>query len=187
MRKCVAFGVSALFALMFLLPTQISAQGVFVGAGGTVPTGDYGEYADMGWMLEAGVNYPINESGLYVFGEGMFGSNGHGGDHGIDGDKTNLLGLFGGVELNLAPDEDAGIFIFAQVGMLKHSYKSEEFSEYEDSESALAFGGGAGYAFPIGGMNGWVLGRYLQGQFDGEDGNTAFFGVFAGVSFPFGG
>ena len=188
MRKCVLFGVSALVAFTLLLPSQGSAQiGVFVGAGGTLPTGDYGEYADMGWMLEAGANYAINDSGLYLFGEGLFGSNGHGGDLGIDGDKTNLLGVFGGVELNLAPEADAGFFVFAEVGMLKHDYKSDDFPEYEGSENAVAFGGGAGYNFPIGGLNGWALARYLQGQFDGEDGSTAFFGVSAGVSFPLGG
>lgn len=188
MRKCVLVGVAVLVALTLVIPSQGSAQvGAFLGAGGTFPTGDFGEYAGMGWMLEGGVSYPINEAGLSLFGEGLFGSNGDSGDLGIEGDKTNLLGAFGGVELNLAPEADAGLFIFAEVGMLKRDVNFKRTPQHDYSESAFSFGGGAGYKFPIGGLNGWVLGRYLQGQFDSEDGKIAFFGVSAGVSLPLGG
>ena len=182
MRKCIVFGVAALAALSFTLPSQASAQGVFLGAGATIPMGDY-DYADPGWMLDAGVTFPINENGLYLFVDGMFGSNKHGD---FDGDKTNLLGGFGGIEMVFAEPGEAGPFVFGQVGFLKHDYKSDH-SEHETSDNGLAFGGGAGYSIPIGGLNGWVLGRYILGKFDGEDGNTTFLGVSAGVSIPLGG
>ncbi len=188
MRKCVQVGVTVLGAFALFLPSQGSAQiGLFLGAGGTFPTGDYGEYAGMGWMLEGGASHPINDAGLSVFGEGLFGSNGDDGDLGIDGDKTNLLGAFGGVEFNLSPKTDAGLFIFAEVGMLKRTVTFEQNPQDDYSESALSFGGGAGYNFPIGGLNGWVLGRYLHGQFDSQDGKIALFGVSVGVSYPIGG
>ena len=187
MRKCVVVGVAALAVLSFALPNQASAQGVFVGVGGTSPSGDYGEYAKTGWMVDAGFNIPVGEGPLLLFVDGMYGSNGHS-DH--DGDKTNLLGGFGGVELFFADDSGKGPFVFGQVGFLKHSYKSEEHEE--DSTSGLAFGGGAGYAFPIGGLNGFILGRYIQGQTgddssEYDDGNTAFLGVSVGASFQVGG
>lgn len=183
MRKCVVIGVAALAAVSFCLPSQISAQGLFLGAGATFPTGDY-DYADTGWMFDAGVTFPINDNGLHVFADAMFGTNKH---SDFEGDQTDLLGGFGGVEMVFAEPGEAGPFIFGQIGFLKHEYKSDDFPEYEGSENGLAFGGGAGYTLPIGGFNGWVIGRYLQGQFDGEDGNTAFFGVSAGLSIPLGG
>jgi hypothetical protein len=188
MRKCVLVGVTVLVAFTLLIPSRGSAQvGVFLGAGGTFPIGDYGEYAGMGWMLEGGVSYPITDAGLSVFGEGLLGSNGDDGNLGIDGDKTNLLGAFWGVELNFAPEADAGLFIFAEVGLLKRDVSFEQSPQHDYAESALSFGGGAGYNFPIGGLNGWVLGRYLHGQFDSDDGKIALFGASAGVSYPIGG
>jgi hypothetical protein len=184
MRKFVFACVAALVVFSFTFTSQASAQGLFLGAGATIPTSDYGNYADPGWMLEGGVSFPINEEGLYIFGEGLFGSNKH---SDFEGDKTNLLGIFGGVEYDLSTPGEPGIFIFGEVGLLRHDYKSDEFPEDEGADNGLAYGGGAGYGFPIGGMSGWVLGRYLVGQFDGPDGNTTFFGVMAGVSFPLGG
>jgi hypothetical protein len=116
----------------------------------------------------------------------MYGSNGH--DH--HDDKTNLLGGFGGVELFFADEDGKGPFVFGQVGFLRHSYKSEEYAE--DSTTGLAFGGGVGYAIPIGGLNGFILGRYIQGQTgddeaEYDDGNTALLGLSVGASFPVGG
>ena len=135
-------------------------------------------------MVDAGVTFPINENGLNVFAEGVFGSNKQGA---FEGDKTSLLGGFGGVEMVFAEPGEAGPFIFGQIGFLIHDEKSEDRPGQESSDTGLTFGGGAGYSIPIGGLNGWVLGRYIQGQFDGEDGNTTFFGISAGVSIPLGG
>jgi hypothetical protein len=189
MRKCLVLVVAALAVLSLALPSQASAQGVFLGGGVTIPTGDYGEYAKTGWMVEAGISFPIGENGLYVFADGLYGSNSHS-DH--EGDKTNLLGGFGGVEMSFANEDGAGPFIFAEVGFLRHGYRSEEHSEYEENDTGLAFGGGAGYGIPLGeSLQGWVLGRYIQGQYSEEEGSedwsTAFFGVMAGVSIPIGG
>ena len=184
MRKCVVLGVAALAALSLSLPSQASAQGIFLGAGTAIPTGDYGNYADVGWIVDAGVSFPINENGLLLFADGMFGSNKHGD---FEGDKTNLLGGFGGIEMVFAEPGEAGPFIFGQVGFLNHDFKSDDYPEDEGSDTGLAFGGGVGYGIPIGGLNGWVLGRYIQGQFDGPDGNTTFLGISAGVSIPLGG
>ena len=138
MRKCVVLCVAALAVLSFSLPSQVSAQGVFLGVGGTFPTGDYADFGDgdgasVGWMAEAGFSVPLGENGLHAFVDGLYGSNKH--DH--EGDKTNLLGGFGGIEMVFAEEGEAGPFIFGEVGFLKHSYKSDEHSEYEDSSSGL--------------------------------------------------
>lgn len=177
MRKCVWFPVALFAFVSFALPNQASAQGIFLGAGATFPTGDYGEYADAGWMVEGGIGFPLGENGLQVFADGLYGSN----KHDFEGDKTNLLGGFGGLEYVA----ESGIFFFGEVGFLNHDFKSEDYPEDEGSDTGFAFGGGAGYSFPIGGLSGWVLGRYIQGQFDEE--NTALFGLMAGISIPLAG
>jgi hypothetical protein len=173
-----------------VLPGQASAQRIFAGAGISVPTGDYGEYADPGYLAEVGVSFPINENGLFVFVDGMYGSNGHADDSfGYEsGAKTNLLVGLGGVELSFAAEGEAGPFVFGEVGFMQHKYKTDD---YDDSETGFAFGGGAGYGIPLNeSINGWVLGRYLQGSFDsegGESASTGLFAVMAGVSFSVGG
>jgi hypothetical protein len=91
----------------------------------------------------------------------------------------------GGILFDTGGEGEAGVYAFGQLGFMVHDYKSDEFSEFEGSETGLAFGGGAGYGFPLGSLSAWAEGRYMQGQFD--DGNTSFFGVFAGISIPFGG
>ena len=192
MRKCVVFGIALLAVLSLTLPSQASAQGVFLGAGATIPTGDYKDFGDgdgakTGWVAEAGISFPINENGLFIFADGLYGSNGHE----YAGDKTDLLCGFGGVELSFANEEGAGMFVFGELGFLRHAYKSDDFPEFEDSSTGLAFGAGVGYGIPLGDkLQGWVLGRYIQGQLSDDEtgeGNTTLFGVMAGLSIPIGG
>lgn len=187
MQRYAVLGVAVLAVSFFVLPSQASAQSLFLGGGGTFPTGDYGEYAKTGWMVEGGLGFGVGDGGWILFAEGLYGSNTHEGAEiqttSDAEDKTNLLGGFFGVEYDFADPGDAGPFIFAEVGVLKHDYEPA-VEEYSESDTGFAFGGGAGYSFPIGSVKGWVLGRYLQGQFDEDDGNTAFFGLSAGVSIP---
>ena len=189
MRTCAVAGLFA-FGLLFLsIPSQGSAQGVFLGAGASLPTADYGEYAETGWMAEAGIILPIDdERGLSIFAEGIYGSNTH---SDIDGDKTNLLGGFGGVELSFAGDAESGLFVFGEVGFLRHDFKSDEYPQFEEADTGFAFGGGVGFDFPLGErLGGYILGRYLQGQLADDEtgeGNTTLFGLMAGVGISFGG
>jgi hypothetical protein len=185
MKRGLLFSAVLLIALTVTLPPQASAQGVFLGAGLTLPTGDYGEYADAGWIFEGGVSFPIVQNRVFLFADGLFGSNSHGD---VEGDKTNLLGGLGGVELSFADEDGRGFFVFGELGFLRHDYKSDEYPQFEGADTGLAFGAGGGYGIPLGGrLMGWVLGRYLQAQFDEDDGNTSFLGVMAGVSIPIGG
>jgi hypothetical protein len=184
MRKCALFSVAPLVALSFLVPAQLSAQSVFLGAGAGFPTGDYADFGDgdganTGFLAIGGVTFPVSEGRFSVLGEGFFGSN----SHDYEDDKTNLYGAMAGLLFDTSGEGEAGIYAYGQAGLMVHSYKSDSFEE--DSETGFAFGGGAGYGFPLGGLNGWVEGRYMQGLFD--DGNTTFFGVLAGLSFPLGG
>jgi hypothetical protein len=178
--------VTAALALAFvggLAPAPTAAQiTVFIDGGATIPTGDYGDYANTGWMGSAGVTVPVGESGLFVAGTGFYGSNNH---SDIDGDKTNLLGGVGSLGYAIASDGSMMPYVFGSVGFMQHSYKSDTYPDLEDSVSGLAFGGGAGVSFPLGGINGNVQGAYIMGS--GDIDGTQFFSIGAGIGIPLGG
>lgn len=112
---------------------------------------------------------------------GLFGSNSH---SDFDGDKTSLLGVLGSVAYRFGDPEKTSAFVIGNVGMLRHSYKSDMFPTEEGSSSGIAFGGGAGIAIPRGAMNVYVMARFLTASI--EDATTAFIPIQAGVSFPLG-
>jgi hypothetical protein len=185
MRKCALLSVVLLAGISFLLPAQASAQGVFLGAGATFPTADYADFGDgdgakTGYMLIGGVSYPIIADDLSVFGEGFFGAN----SHEYEGDKTNLYGAMGGLLYDFADEGSAGLYTFAQLGLMVHSYKSDDFAEFEDSDAGFGLGFGAGFGFPLGSISGFVEGRYMLGVYDQQ--NTSFWGLNGGISIPFG-
>jgi hypothetical protein len=182
-------GLLLLGSFSLWCPNPISAQGVFLGAGRSFPTGDYGEYADAGWIAEAGVTFPLNqEKGIFLVGEGLYGSNNH---SDFEGDKTKLLGAFGGIEVSFANESGAGPFVFAELGILRHDYTSDEYPEFDEANTGLAVGGGGGYGLPLTRrLSVYVLGRYLWGHLENEEtgeGNTTLFGLMAGVSVSLGG
>jgi hypothetical protein len=181
MRASVLLVALVLSASTFFLPGRTAAQSVFVGAGVTVPTGDFSDDAKAGFLGIGGVTFPMGPQGLAILGEGYFGQN----SHDLEGDKTSVYGAMGGLIYDFAGQGEAGVYLFGQAGLMVHKYSSEESSEFDDSETGLAFGAGVGYGIPLGKANAWLEGRYMQGQFDG--GNTSFFGVVAGLSFPVGG
>jgi hypothetical protein len=191
MRKCAVLALALLAVFCFSLPSQVSAQWVWVGGGVTLPTGDFaddeGEDHNIGFITVAGLGFDVGPEGLGVFAEGYFGQNKFKDDH--HGEKTSPLGVMGGVTYDFAPADPGGLYVFGQAGLMVHRYTSDDFDS--DSPKGLAFGGGAGYGFPISSFTGWVEGRYMHGMFSGEEGfedyNTAFFGVLAGISFPLGG
>ena len=52
-------------------------------------------------------------------------------------------------------------------------------------DTAPVVAGGAGVGFPLGGVNGWVAAGYTKGLGDNSD--TTYIGVYAGLSFALGG
>jgi hypothetical protein len=180
-RFVTAALIVALGALM--APSLTSAQiSIRVGGAATFPMSDYGDYANTGWMGAAGVNVAVGEAGLGVGAHGFYGSNNH---SDVDGDKTNLYGALGTVSYSIAAGGSVMPYVFGALGFMTHSYKSNDFPALEGSASAMAWGGGGGLGFPLGGITGSVDGFYVQGTGDNSD--TKFFGVGASVSFPIGG
>ena len=188
--KRLATAALGLALVGLAVPAHTSAQVAIVASGGvTIPMGDFADFngdeagdegANRGWQASAGVLFPVGDAGLSVGARGFYGSN----SHDTDGDKTNLygataLGTFSFGEGSIQP------FIFAELGFLTHSYKSEDFPDFEGSDSGLAFGGGAGLGFPLGGVSGFLVAGYLKGTSDVE--GTEALGISAGVNFPVGG
>jgi hypothetical protein len=176
-----------LFLAMLLalaVPTLASAQAsIFLGGGATIPTGDFGDYAKTGWMGQAGVVANVGSNGLFVAGEGFYGSN----KHETGGDKTNLYGADGQVGYRFGDQAKAGLYVAGLLGAMIHKYSPATGTG--DSSTGILFGGIAGVDIPAGKVNVWVEGRWMNGRFSegGDSSNTAFFGLFAGVSIPVGG
>ena len=188
MRKCAALALALLAVVCLSLPNQVSAQGVWVGGGLTVPTGDYADWHNTGFTTVAGVGFPVGPEGLELFAEGYYGQNSVD-DESHPGAKTSPFGIMGGASYSLSPGEDSGLYVFGQGGLMVHKWSADDHDS--ETDNGLAIGGGAGYGFPIGGMKGFVEGRYTHGMFTDdefdEDYTTAFFSIVVGVFFPLGG
>ena len=179
-----------LFLAMLLalaVPTLASAQAsIFLGGGATIPTGDYGDYAKTGWMGQAGAVFNVGSNGLFVAGEGFYGSNTHETIGTAAADKTNLYGADGQVGYRFGDQEKAGLYVAGLLGALIHKYSPATGTG--DSSTGILFGGIAGVDIPVGKVNVWVEGRWMNGRHSeaGDSWNTGFFGLFAGVSIPVG-
>lgn len=174
MRRFVP-GLIVVAVVLAIGPAPASAQKFFAGAGLTSPSGDFGDYAELGWMVNAGfAPWRSADSRATVWAEGVFGSNGHEGD---GDDKTNLFGGFGSVTYNLTGNAGAVPYVIGSVGYLVHSFKSGLDSEFDDSEGGIGFGGGAG----VGIKKFYLEARYLTAKI--EESTTAFIMFTAGITF----
>lgn len=178
MIKRMLFACAAVGLIGFALPARTAAQTIYVSGGATFPTGDYGDYAKTGWMGAAGMLFPVGGMGLALGAEGFYGQNNH---SDVDGDKTSLYGGLGIVEYEFSAGGSVIPYVFGGLGLMVHKYSSDEFPEFEDSDSKFAyqFGGGVGF-----GLSENVL-LYGEGRYMGREG-TQFFGLFGGLAFGLG-
>jgi hypothetical protein len=168
-------------AALALLAQGASAQAnIFASAGASLPIGEFGDYANTGWMAQAGVGFQVAPS-VSAGAGGFYGSN----SHTTDGDKTNLYGALAYALFTMGEDGSIQPYVFGGPGFMVHSYKSESFPGAEGSESALAAGAGAGVNLPLGSLEAFIEGMVLSGFSDLED--TRVVVLAAGVSFPLGG
>lgn len=188
MRRSLTAVLIAAFAGLSAPGDGLAQAILHVAGGATFPMGDYGDFADTGWLGHAGVALPVADAGLAVGAAGYYGSNSH---TNVDGDKTNLYGGLGFVNYAFGSPEAMSPFVVAMAGLMVHSYESDPFPGLEESDTGFAVGGGAGVAVPIGSVSGFVEGWLLNGFFGGENGsdgrNTTIAGVDVGVQFTVGG
>jgi opacity protein-like surface antigen len=173
-RTLLSFAAAALF---LMVPSSLFAQSIFVGGGATFPTGEFGDYADTGWIGVAGVLFPVGEGGLNVGVEGFYGQNNH---NDVDGDKTNPYGAMAILEYDIGDDEGVGAYLFGGAGLLVHKFGTDA-TEGGGSETNFGYEAGAGVSFPLGGSTSlWAEGRYMGAS------GTNFFGILAGLGFGIG-
>jgi len=167
MRK--RFGVLLAIVGFLVVVGPASAQYVQFGAG--IPTSDYGDYADTGWLLAGGWQF-IDAGPVTLGPEVLYGSNGHTGSD----DKTNLFGANAVVELGFGEDNPVSPFIFGTLGWLSHKFSPDTGDS--DTGSGISFGGGAGIGLAVGL---YVEGRFLTASID--DLTTAIFAISLGWGF----
>lgn len=183
MRRTVLGTIAIVLALALAIPTSASAQASFlVGGAVTVPTQDFGDVANTGWMGFGGLLFPVGEGQFSAGVEGYYGRNGHE----AEGNRTDLYGAMalGSVAMG-EPDAPTQGFVFGGLGSMTQSFKSEDFPEAEDSETSLAAQVGAGASFALGGVNALLTASATQGMFTLNQ--TTLFAVAAGLQIPFGG
>lgn len=167
-----------LLVAWLLVPSIATAQTrLFFGAGATLPNGDYGEYANTGWMLNAGLGFPLKNPKVGVNISGWYGGNSH---SDFEGDETTLYGAFGHLTYRFHEPQKAGLFAGAGAGFLAHSYGSEQFPDEEHTDTGFAYSLLAGLDIPL-----KKLGLYvLAGWVGGDDTMVR---LMAGLSIPLGG
>lgn len=163
-------------AMFLMVPSGLVAQNIFVGGGLSLPTGEFGDYADTGWLGVAGMLFPVGDAGLHFGFEGFYGQNNH---TDVDGDKTNVSGLMGVIEYDFGDPDAVGFYIFGGAGWMRHKFTTDTAGgDASATDNNFGYEGGAGVGVPVGGSTSvWVEGRYM-----GSSG-TNFVGIMAGLSF----
>lgn len=177
--KRAVFSVLAVALAAQVSTSSLSAQNVNLGVGGglTLPLGDFGDAAKLGWHGAAHLGYGL-PSGLGFRGEFFYGQNKV--DANVDA-KFKLAGGMGSLTYDFKTAGGLKPYILGGVGYFQ---VKAEGGGGSISESKVAFGGGAGLKFKAGSdANIFVESRYLSVSTSG--GATTFVPVTVGVSFGF--
>jgi hypothetical protein len=169
-------------AMLVLMPAPAAAQWAYAGVGPTFPSGDYGDVANTGYMVNLGYGYDVTST-ISFGAEGFYGANGHD-DGGLGYD--NSTALYGGMFFvqstpltsgRLAPHAVGGL------GLLIADFSSDLLDDAK--ENGIAWMLGAGFSYGTGESWGlWGDVRYTSAEI--ANSNTAFFSLVGGLYFVFG-
>ncbi|MFW6088845.1 MAG: outer membrane beta-barrel protein [Gemmatimonadota bacterium] len=175
-RRAIVASTAVLF-LAFALPQTANAQSVFVLAGLSSPTGDYGDIADTGWLGAVGVTFPVGEAGLWAGAEGLYGQNGFANSD----ENAKLFSAMGILGYDIPTESSVSPYLFGGLGLMSLSNG--------DSESGFGWqlGGGVGFETD-GNISPFVEARYQSASIGDEptDLTVSVFGIEAGVSIGLG-
>lgn len=175
--KRIGLAVLAAAGFMALAkPAAAQNASIGIGAGLTLPMGDYGTADKMGFHFGAGATFGLGSAPVSVRVEGSYSTTSH---DGVDG-KFNILG---GMASLVYPFQTAGKikpYVLGGVG-----YYSVKETISSQSESGVGFGGGAGLKFAMSSTNLFVEARYVTSKAASVNFNRV--PVTVGVSFPLGG
>jgi hypothetical protein len=165
MNRCTRFAIAV--ALCTGLTAPAAAQTpvlLFAGAGPSIPVGDFGDVAELGWMAGAGVLAVVGQSGLWLGAEGQIGRNSF---KDYDTGNWELLGGGGLLGYTIPSAARARPYVFGSVGVL--SLKASAGSVSSDSESGLSLGAGAGVTFSLNeSASLFASGRFLSAKIDDD-------------------
>lgn len=165
-----------------------SAQSKFfsVGLGATMPSGDFGEYANTGWMASAGVGSGIGSGNMFISGNVFMGKNAHdAGDLDEDVGSTTLTGV--GANVGMMTSGAMKFYGQVGIGMMQHKYNPPEQFEGECddcSDTKMYFGGAVGALFGSGKKQFFAQAGLMSRSGDEGDG-TQFLTISAGLRFGF--
>jgi hypothetical protein len=136
---------------------RLQAQGFMIGAGASIPSGDFGDAAKTGWVATAGLNFGAKALSFRI--DGNYSQVSLKGED--TGSEKLILGL-GGVQFGLG-QKAAHPYLLGEVGYL-HSSFSDCPEGFDCGSGAFAWAAGAG--FTTGSI--FVEGRYVSSSKDGS-------------------
>jgi hypothetical protein len=183
MNRCTKLVVAVLAFAVAATPASAQNLSVFVTGGASVPVGDFGDWADTGWIVGGGLLVPVGPMGMWVGGEGFYGRNGNN----FDDFDTTLTGAGGLLGYTFTPAAQLSPFVFGSLGFLSVGDTEEGIG----SESGLAFGAGGGVAYQVTPrVSLFGSGRFVNGRgkfVSDETTNVQFIPITVGVTIGLGG
>lgn len=177
-RRAIAASTAVLF-MAFVLPQTANAQSVYVLAGLSAPTGDFGDAADTGWLAAGGVTFPVGQAGLWAGGEGLYSRNGIAD---LDDESFKLFSFMGVLGYDIPTESSVSPFVFGGAGLMG---LSQSFLDESETESGFGWQLGGGVAFEgESNISPFIEARYQSASIN--DVTVSFLGVEAGVSIGLG-
>ncbi len=180
MKRIVSVVLAAGGALLLSAATAQAQVSIGVGGGLTIPTGDFGDGFKTGWHGLANVGYEM-PSGIGVRGDFYYGQNNIDAT-GVDG-KAKLAGGLGNILYTFKSAGTIHPYVMGSIGFMNAKVEASAGGlSGSESETKIAFGGGAGIKFKAGSdASIFVEGRYIS--VNTTDSNTNFIPITVGVSF----
>ena len=171
MKKRSVLILAAFAFLAFAVPAQAQTT-LYIGAGASFPTGDFGDYADTGWMGVGGAVFGLGDSGFGVGGEVFYGQNNHAVE-GVDlNSKTTPYGIMAIADYSFGSPDGLQPYLFGGLGLLVRRSSADGFESDSESQFGYQFGAGLGFNF----------GLFIEGRYMGSE-DTQYFGALAGWAF----
>jgi hypothetical protein len=168
----LALGLFSTSALYGQHPQPTEGVRFGVGAGVTLPTGDYGTVDKTGWHVLGLIQFPISQSPIHLRFDALYGSTAHKAAFGpgntkLTGGTADLLYHLGDRRASVRP------YVLGGLGVFNVSDGS--------STTKFAFGLGGGILFGVGTMHAFAEARYISIQASG--GSLPFIPISVGVMF----
>jgi hypothetical protein len=146
-----------------------------MGGGLLLPTLDYADHHDPGWIVSGGLWRAVGDGGLGLFGEGFYASTKFAPEEADDEETQSMFGAFAGATYRLGDPEEKGLFLVGKAGFLNRDSDLEVGDD--ETETQFAGGGGVGFIIPGESASPWILAQFIMGKC------TKFFTIGVGLTF----